>query len=68
MYCCVVECCVFVEARSTPCVGSLSTLRHFPSVLPVSARRVAIALLIRVVLTRTAHRLVRIDHTRTAPV
>ena len=67
MYCCVVECCVFVEARSTPCVGSLSAPLH-PSILPVSARRVAIALLIRVVLTRTAHRIVRIDHTRTAPV
>ena len=68
MYCCVVECCVFVEARSTPCVGSLSTLRHIhPSCLLVLGEFV-IALLIRVVSTRTAHRIVRIDHTRTAPV
>ena len=67
MYCCVVECCVFVEARSTPCVGSLSAPLHPPSCLSVLGEFV-IALLIRVVSTRTAHRIVRIDHTRTAPV
>jgi hypothetical protein len=68
MYCCVVECCVFVEARSTPCVGSLSTLRHYPPSCLLVLGEFVIALLIRVVLTRTAHRIVRIDHTRTAPV
>ena len=68
MYCCVVECCVFVEARSTPCVGSLSTLRHIlPSCLLVLGEFV-IAFLVRVVSTRTAHQIVRIDHTRTTPV